>query len=72
MKKIISATLLALFLSAGLVGCGDYSNIKTLTRAETIAAVKECEDGGMKALLREHGITGQLFDIRCVPKETAN
>ena len=44
MKKIISTTLLALFLSAGLVGC-------SITAKDFNEGVKKCEgNGGLEKL----------------------
>lgn len=72
MKNFKIATLLAVIFTVGLVGCVNRSNIKHLTRAETIAAIKECEEGGTRAHLQRHGITDQIIDVICLPKETAN
>ncbi|MFA7287465.1 MAG: hypothetical protein WC055_01155 [Melioribacteraceae bacterium] len=58
--NIILILLVVLFIS----GCG-----KPMTRVETIQAVKECEDAGMKALIYKYSLDGSIARVDCAAKE---
>lgn len=42
---------------------------KPMTRAEIIAAVKECEDAGMQAQIIMNGFTYKPYYVHCIVKE---
>jgi hypothetical protein len=61
--------LFTVCLIFGLVGCADRGN---MTREETIAAVKQCEDAGMRAQIVSNGWTMDTVKVNCRLKRTAN
>lgn len=58
MNKTLIIFIPCLFL---LSGC-------EMSRTETIAAIKECEDAGMRAEILRNGIMSGIRGVNCLPK----
>jgi glycosyltransferase A (GT-A) superfamily protein (DUF2064 family) len=56
---------LAVALTLMLTGC----NPPGMTRAEVIAAVKECEAGGLDAEIIQSAVDSRVLNVVCVTKE---
>ena len=69
MKKIITfiSYLIICSVLLSISACGKRTH---MTRAETIAAIKECEDAGLRAVIyRRIGWDGSITRIDCTVKE---